>query len=222
MIDTLIFDAEGVVVDTQRLWDEEVHTLLEKRGVEYRREIIKPILAGRSLKDGAAKLIEYFGFDEDPGAMAMERKESISELFGAGIDFIDGFERFYSRIRDNYKTCIATAMDKDLLVRVDKRLGLSDLFSGSVFSIADVDYVSKPDPAIFLFAAKKMGSGASGCLVLEDAPNGILAARNAGMKCLALSTTFEPEALRGADFIVNGYAELGHSGLDAALDSIMK
>jgi beta-phosphoglucomutase len=65
----------------------------------------------------------------------------------------------------------------------------------------------KPAPDIFLLAAKRLGLAASSCLVVEDAVNGVAAAKSAGAKCLALTTSFTREQLSGADFFAATLAD---------------
>ena len=122
--------------------------------------------------------------------------------------FIEGFAEFYQKIHGYYKTCIATALSGDLLASVERTLDLSSLFAGNIFSIADVGNTGKPQPDIFLYAARKLHASVEHCLVIEDAPLGVEAARHAGMKCLALTTTYKRKMLSAADWVVDGYAEI--------------
>ncbi len=208
MIDTIIFDAEGVVIDTESIWDLGQQEFLQRRGCHYDRERIKPLLTGRSLIEGVAVMQREYGFGGDLGALAQERLEIIKELFAREIRFIEGFPEFFDHVREEYRTCIATAMAPALLRSVDRRLGLSQLFHGQIFSLDDVDQRAKPDPALFLYAAAQLGSRPEQCLVIEDAPLGIEAAKNAGMKCIGLATTYKKHKLRAADLVVNAYAEI--------------
>jgi beta-phosphoglucomutase-like phosphatase (HAD superfamily) len=67
---------------------------------------------------------------------------------------------------------------------------------------------SKPDPAIYLHAAEKLGSSPQECIVIEDAPNGIQSAKSAGMKCIGIATTFTKDKLVEADLIANGFEDI--------------
>lgn len=211
MIDTIIFDAEGVVIDTETLWDRSQEEFLQRRGFVYDREIVKPLLTGRSVVDGVRVMQKIYGFAGDVEKLAKERLEIVKNLFNNGLSFVDGFEDFFNRVRVKYKTCIATAMDDELLLLTDQRLGLSDLFSGNIFPIAEVGYAAKPQPDIFLHAARRLGSPVAQCLVIEDAPLGVEAAKQAGMQCVALTTTYRRTQLTQADFIVDGYADVDMS-----------
>jgi beta-phosphoglucomutase len=208
MIDTIIFDAEGVVVDTEEIWDRGQERFLCRRGLAYDRERIKPQLTGQSLVDGVRILQREYGFAGDPETLARERLEIVRDVFEREVEFIRGFPEFFGSVKATYKTCIATAMAEDLFRIVDRRLGLSALFDGRIFTLTDVGFRSKPDPALFLHAASRLGSRPEACLVIEDAPHGIEAAKRAGMRCIALTTTYEREKLGGADLVVGAYAEI--------------
>jgi len=90
----------------------------------------------------------------------------------------------------------------------DQRLRLSELFNGNVFSVAEIGYVSKPNPDIFLYAARKLNSQPEHCLVIEDSPHGIEAAKRAGMRCIALTTTYTRDKLAQADLVVDSYSQI--------------
>jgi beta-phosphoglucomutase-like phosphatase (HAD superfamily) len=99
-------------------------------------------------------------------------------------------------------------MDQNLLKLVDQRLNLSALFENKIYTLDKVGYRSKPNPDIFLYAAQQLGSLPESCVVIEDAPHGIDAAKRAGMRCIAISTTYDAGKLEQADFVVNAYAEI--------------
>jgi HAD superfamily hydrolase (TIGR01509 family) len=213
MIDTIIFDGEGVVVDTEGVWDMGQEEFLHRRGFVYDRERIKPLLTGRSLVEGVEILQHEYGFDGDPQEQARERAEIVRELFETQVGFVAGFERFFESVREDYKTCIATAMDPALLAPLDRKLGLSERFGGRIYTLDDVNYRSKPHPDLFLHAARELGSTAAQCLVFEDAPHGIEAARRAQMLCVGLTTTYTEDQLGEADIVLSGY-EQGYAAVE--------
>lgn len=213
MIDTTIFDLEGVIVDTESLWDDANRLFLQSHGATYDRAAVKPLIAGKSLAEGTRIMREVCHLSGDLDTLVAQRKAIIEEQLRAGSSFIPGFLQFQAANRDSYKICIATSMDGQLLAIVDRQFGLSELFRGNLFSIADVGYRSKPDPALFLYAARRMGSSPESCVVIEDSPHGIQAARNAGMRCIALASTFDEARLSAADRIVDSFEEEDLSGL---------
>ncbi|MCK5703011.1 MAG: hypothetical protein KAI29_17735, partial [Cyclobacteriaceae bacterium] len=72
-IKAIIFDAEGVVVDTESLWDKSQDVLLGRRGLQYDRDYLKPKMAGQTLLEGAQLMVDYHGLDESAGDVAHER-----------------------------------------------------------------------------------------------------------------------------------------------------
>jgi beta-phosphoglucomutase-like phosphatase (HAD superfamily) len=208
MVDTIIFDAEGVVFDSQRLWDQGQVEFLRRRAILYDREAIKHLLTGRSLIEGARIMQAIYDFPGDPEELANERLEIMKKLLINNLTFIDGFMSFYHSVKESYKTCIATSLATELLCIVENTLNLSGLFSSNVFSIKDVGGVGKPQPDIFLYAAERLKSPAKSCLVIEDAPLGIEAAKRAGMQCIALTTTYGRNKLMQADLVVDSFEQI--------------
>ena len=208
MIDTIIFDGEGIVVDTETIWDKGQEEFLRRRGFVYDRERIKPLLTGRTLAEGVEVMKQEYKFEGDTEALARERADIVRDLFAHEVHFINGFLEFYELVRGRYKICIATAMDQDLLELVDHQLNLSALFKNRIYTLVDVAYRSKPNPDIFLYAAQQLQSSPENCVVIEDAPHGIDAAKRAGMRCIAISTTYDCEKLQNADVVVNSYSEI--------------
>ncbi|MEQ9363972.1 MAG: HAD family phosphatase [Leptospirales bacterium] len=207
----IIFDAEGVIIDTEALWDESQRVFLERRGIAYDRARTKHLLAGRSLTDGTRILKDAYKEDlaGEIRELAAERRDITASLFAAGVELIPGFADFFERVTAaKFTTCVATSMAPDLFALADRRLKLSDRFSGRVFFTADVGGRAKPDPAVFLHAAKALACPPRDCLVIEDSPAGVLGARAAGMQCVALTTTFSRERLRQADLICDAFDEI--------------
>jgi beta-phosphoglucomutase-like phosphatase (HAD superfamily) len=208
MIDTIIFDLEGVIIDTPRLWDKSQKIFLEKKGVEYDRSVLKTLLTGKSLSEGVEIMKTMYNLEESLVELEKERRSVIDELFAGEINFILGFKDFFQKIKDNYKTCIASSLDKALFAEADRKLNISKMFGGQTFFIEDVGNISKPNPEIFLHSAKKLGSRPEQCIVIEDSPNGLKAAKAANMKSIGLLTTFDKSELGQADVLVNSYEEI--------------
>jgi beta-phosphoglucomutase-like phosphatase (HAD superfamily) len=213
MIDTIIFDADGVIVDTEDLWDLASTEFLGRRDVAYVRDDLKHLLTGRSVVEGVRVMQAMYGFGGDPESLAEERMAIVEGLLCRRAAFVRGFPEFFASVRDRYKTCVATAMPVRLLAVVDRCLGLEGLFDGRVYSVQGAGCRSKPHPDIFLLAADLLGSLPETCLVIEDAPYGIAAAKAAGMACVALTTTYGPDRLMGADRIASSFAEIDLASL---------
>ena len=208
MIDTIIFDADGIVLDSEQAWVKGTTEFLRRKGFIYDKERLMPLMIGGSVEDGVRIMQKECGFSGDAAKLARERVSLVRKYYETELEFIKGFEEFYSKVQRKYKTCIATSLDSELLKIADKKLGLKKLFNDKIFSIADVGNVSKPAPDIFLYAAKKLNSEPHDCLVIEDSPRGVKAAKSAGMFCVALTTTNKKELLSEADIIVDSFSEI--------------
>jgi beta-phosphoglucomutase len=208
-IKAIIFDAEGVVVDTEALWDKSQDVLLGRRGLLYDREYLKPKMAGQTLLEGAQLMVDYYGLNEKPIHIEQERKELIHDLFENEINFIDGFLPFiHSLSSTDLKISMATAMNKSLMKKVEAKLGLSNIFGKHIYFIEDVGSKSKPAPDVFLLAAEKMCIQPKDCVVIEDAPHGIEAANRAEMQSIGITTTFSKMHLSEASYIAEDFTEI--------------
>ncbi len=206
MIETLIFDMEGIVINSEGAWDKAQQLLLRRRNLIYNRDQIKKLLTGKSLYDGIVIIKKIYDLDESIDSLLAERntlfKNNIKNIY-----FVPGFLDFYQKL-NKYPKCLATSMENELLNLIDKKLGITELFNGHIFTIADVGYVSKPEPDLFIYAANMMRAKPIECLVFEDSPYGIQAAKKAGMKCIALTSTYRSEILSQADLIVESFSEI--------------
>ncbi len=208
LLKAVIFDAEGVVIDTEPLWDKSQTILMERRGLVYDRAHLKPLMAGRTILEGVRVMKDYYNLDEDENKLTRERKELIENLFLHDIAYIDGFKAFFEWLETTDLTsCIATSLRKKLMILVEQKLPVRDLFGNAIFHIEDVGNKSKPAPDIFLYAAKEMGITPENCLVIEDSPYGIEAAKSAGMISVGLTTSFDKGVLSEADHVVSDYKQ---------------
>jgi beta-phosphoglucomutase len=216
MRDTILFDGEGVVIDSEKLWDRGQEEFLQRRGALYDRAKVKHLLAGRSMVEGVRVLQKEYGFGGDPDVLAQERIALVQDLFRSEADFVPGFREFFRRLPSNLKTAIATMMPKPLLDIVIARLKLSELFGEHIYCPDSDSLPSKPAPDLFLYAARQLQSLPAECLVIEDSPIGIEAARRAGMYSVGIATTFSPDRLTNADKIVKSFSEIDLQWMSAS------
>jgi beta-phosphoglucomutase len=207
-LEAVIFDAEGVVIDTEAAWDRAQAELLARRQKTYDRARVKHLLTGRAGSEGIRVLIDTYGLEGDARELEHERREIMRGYLGRSVSFIDGFEGFFRDASARYRTALATSMDLDLFEVVDAELRLTELFGGHVFTLDHVGFRAKPNPDLFLRAAEALGVSPAACAVIEDAPLGVEAAKRAGMTAIGLATTYEPAHLAHADYVARGYADL--------------
>ena len=204
----ILFDLEGTVIDTEPIWDEADTAFLAGHGVDYPRERIIHLMLGSDIRTGVEIFKKELGLKGDTDELTAERRANMSRHLEREITFIPGFQEFFAHVRHHYPVAIATSMERGYLKSVDSALLLSELFDNHVYSIEDIGHIAKPNPDIFLYAAKKLGVAPKHCLVIEDAPHGVEAAHRAGMRCAALTTTTTRQNLAAADQIVDRYSEI--------------
>jgi len=207
-IKAVIFDLEGTIIDTEDIWDDCAVEFLKRHGHVYNRETTKHLLMGGSIAGGAAIMRDLYGFEGDAETLGAERRAIFEELLQREVTFTPGFEDFYAKIRDTHKTAIATSMERRFIHDVDQRLHLNQLFDGHIYSIEDIGFIAKPNPDIFLHAAKAIGIDPAECLAIEDAPHGVEAAKRAGMRVAAITYTTPRAKLVAADQIVGQFSEI--------------
>jgi beta-phosphoglucomutase-like phosphatase (HAD superfamily) len=158
---------------------------------------------------------------EAESAEITHRKESIyRELFGAVFTEVAGFRAFAKAAADRgFKVAVGTAGDRHNVAFVMERLCMDPLPLAIVGG--DEGFPGKPTPAIFLEAARRIGVAPERCIVFEDAPFGIEAARRAGMRAVAVCTTHSAAELAGPHVIaaVRDYEELAQSNFLETLDA---
>jgi beta-phosphoglucomutase len=209
-IKAILFDLDGVVVDSEKLWDKSQDIFLGRRNLKYDREKIKHLISGRNITEGTEIIKKITNIDGELKDLTTERRNIIAGLFREHIDFMPGFERFMTKMSGRYAVAIATSMEPGLLQIVIEKICLQKYFGEHIYKIMDVGYKSKPDPAIFLYAANKLGFKPEECIIIEDAPNGIEAAHRAGIICIGLATTFDRSLLEKTrpDYVADNYEDI--------------
>ena len=133
------------------------------------------------------------------------------------MKLISGVENVLQTIQQiPLKIALATGASKSKLEYILEKFPIGHYFNTIITS--DDTHTGKPDPEVFLNAAKKLGVPPDSCIVLEDARNGAQAAKKGNMVCIAITTTRSPDQLQQADLIINGYEELDIRSFIAQLD----
>ena len=215
MFDAIIFDAEGVILDTERVWDQAQAEFLDRHGKQYDRDVIKPLVAGLSQPDGVRLLKRKYGLRGSIESLLEERQSLFWKHLHLQLDFVRGFKAFIRRIGPKPKKAIATSMTRSMLDVIEGLLHLDRYFGDHIYSASDIRGPGKPEPDLFLLAAARLGTDPANCVVIEDAPIGIEAGRRAGMRSIGFASTFPRELLLSADLVVDGWKDLNRSVLEA-------
>jgi len=201
-IQGIIFDMDGVLCDSERfICEAACRMFLERYGVTVKEEDFVPFVgAGENRYLGG--VAEKYGIKWDVNLDKAMTYEIYLQIIKGRLPPLPGAVEFIRRCRARgLKLAVASSADR---VKVDGNLaeiGVPAATFDACVTGNDVEK-KKPDPEIFLLAAKRIGLAAETCVVVEDAPNGIRAAKAAGARCLGLTTSFDEKTLRdvGADW----------------------
>ena len=206
MIHGVIFDMDGVLVDSEQFICEAALRMFAEHGVAAQPEDFVPFVgAGENRYLGG--VAEKYGFPIDIERDKARTYELYAEIVPGRLRPLPGVHAFVARCRDRrLKLALATSADEVKMLVNLREIGLPPETFDALVNGLDVEK-RKPDPEIFLVAARKLGVPIRHCLVIEDAVNGVAAAAASGARCLALLTSFTRGELRGADWYAATLAE---------------
>lgn len=208
----IIFDLDGTIIDTNWIWKKVTIDLITSRGItidEQRAQELEQELSGLELSAACTYLKKETGIIDSVQSLVAEKKRRACEIYETQLGFIPGFETFHKKVSHlGLKSGIATNSDAASLNQVKTQLHLDHFFGNHIYSIADVNFVYKPDPAVYLHAAQQLGVAPENCVAIEDSKHGVTAAKKAGMYCIGINTAQTPELISHADIVINSYSEI--------------
>ena len=104
MIEAIIFDAEGVIIDTEPMWDRAQEEFLRRRGIAYDRKDVKHLLSGKSQAEAVEIIKAKHRLTGDNQTLANERRELVRRQLEEHVEFIPGFRDFFQRVQPEYRT----------------------------------------------------------------------------------------------------------------------
>lgn len=206
-LSAVIFDLDGTILEDEDEYGRAFNKVLKALGVDSKTPT--PQIKGIGVKENWPELIKKYGIQTNKSAE--ELAQITQEAYLLEINSVTvraGFEDFVHDLKDSgVQIALATSNTWEVTDRILKRVGIEEVFD-VITTVEEVAF-SKPDPGIFTRAADKLGAEREECLVIEDAPSGVSAAKLAGMKVVAISDKVEDEAnLSEADLIVEGFSEI--------------
>jgi len=198
-VELVIFDCDGVLIDSERLAVKVDMVVLRELGWPLTEAEVIERFVGRSDRDTQAAIEAHLG-RKLPAGWDERYKPLYEEAFEAELKPVEGVLDALDRI--TMPICVASSGTHEYLDYTLGLTGLNDRFAGRIFSAEDVA-TGKPAPDLFLHAAERMAVKPAACVVVEDSRSGVEAARAAGMRTLAFAGGLTPaELLEGPNTIV--------------------
>jgi HAD superfamily hydrolase (TIGR01509 family) len=207
-IEAVVFDLDGVIVDSEHVWDAAREALARERGGRW-HEGAQQDMMGMSSLEWSRYMHDVIGLKDPPEEISAEVARRLEATYREELPLIVGATEAVARLAERWPLAVASSSNRPI---IDLVLGLSglDRFFRATVSSEEVSR-GKPAPDVYLEAARRLGADPERSAAVEDSRNGILSARAAGMRVVAIpNTRFPPgeEALAAAGVVIPSIGEL--------------
>lgn len=220
MLKAVIFDMDGVIINSEPLHNKAYYAMFDEVGI-----VVSPTLydslTGKSTLNVCKQLIDKFGLHQSPEELAAIKRRHFDIIFehDKTFDLIDGVRNVIEEYHQQGLTLVlgssATMLSID---RIFNRFNLNPYFKAKL-SGAELK-ASKPHPEIFINAAKATGFNPEECVVIEDATNGIEAAKAAGIFCIVFDSEHSKnQDYSKADKVINSFEEIAFEKLKSVFEN---
>ena len=208
MIAAVVFDLDGVIVDSEHVWNEARETLARERGGRWHAGAQGDMM-GMSSLEWSRYMHDVIGLAESPDEISAEVVRRLIAIYRDELPLIPGSVNVVKRLGKRWPLGLASSANREV---IDLALELTELdrYFRATVSSEEVPR-GKPAPDVYLEAASRLGVDATLCAAVEDSQNGILSAKAAGMRVIAVPNPRYPpaeQALAEADVVLRSIEEL--------------
>ena len=189
VIDGVIFDLDGVLLDSEQLWNEAKEALVHAAGGRWREEAPRAMM-GMSSVEWAAYLRDELGVDCDLDAISRSVVARMEERYRAKLPLLPGAVEAVTALHARWPLGLASSSNREIIDLALELAGIADLFSATVSS--EEVARGKPAPDVYLESAGRLGLRPGRCIAVEDSSNGLRAAAAAGMTVVAVPNAHYP------------------------------
>jgi HAD superfamily hydrolase (TIGR01509 family) len=208
LIETVVFDLDGVLVDSEQAWDDARRQLAEERGGRWSERAQKDMM-GMSSIEWSRYMHDEVGLPDAPDEISAEVVRRLESLYRERLPIVPGAVEAVERIAALWPLAVASSSNRPL---IDLFLELSSLARFFRVTVSSEEVArGKPAPDVYLEAARRLGYEPGECAAVEDSENGIRSAVTAGLRVVAIpNRAFPPssEALAQAQAVIPSLAEL--------------
>ena len=216
MIDAVVFDLDGLLLDTEQVWDEVREGLVRERGGQW-HDRAQADMMGMSSTEWSRYLHEELGLAEPPEELNRIVVERMEERYRRQLPLVDGAVEAVRRLAERWPLGLASSSNRPLIDLALDEMGVAELFRATVSS-EEVDR-GKPAPDVYLEAARRLDVSPESVVAVEDSASGIRSAKAAGMGVIAVPNAHFPppeEVLALADLQLESLAALTPDAVESA------
>lgn len=184
MVKAALIDMDGFLINSEELYLEANRIYFKKFNFKFTKDLHRQG-TGRKFDKWIKTVVPI---DKSGEVILRERNVIFSELVKQKLKLLPGAKELLELLHKNFKTALVTSTTGDYVDQVFEKTKIAGYFDIQI--TGDMVSHGKPDPECYLIAAERLGVTAPECIVFEDAPNGILAGKNAGMKIVSVPSPF--------------------------------
>jgi HAD superfamily hydrolase (TIGR01509 family) len=214
VIEGVVFDLDGLLIETEEIWDEVREELVRERGGRWTESAQRDMM-GMSSKEWSRYMHDELGVPDPPDEINRLVVERMAERYREHLPLLPGAVEAVERIATPWPLAVASSSNRPLIDLVLELSGLASCFRVTVSS-EEVER-GKPAPDVYLEAARRLGVAPERCAAVEDSESGIRSAKAAGMRVIAIpNRSFRPsdDALASADVVLASLDELTRDGIE--------
>jgi HAD superfamily hydrolase (TIGR01509 family) len=208
VIEAVVFDLDGVIVDSEHVWDEVREALARERGGRW-HERAQADMMGMSSPEWSRYMHDVIGLRESPKEINAEVVRRMQERYATELPVLPGALDAVRRLAGAFRLGVASSSNRPIIDAVLSAAGLADVFAATVSS-EEVPR-GKPAPDVYLEAARRLGVEPDRAAAIEDSASGIRSAHAAGLRVIAIPNARYPpakEALALADTVIPSISDL--------------
>ena len=208
MTEAVVFDLDGVLLQSEEVWDAVRERYVREAGGRYDEEVQRAMM-GMSAPEWSRYLHEEADVRQDPEDINRDVVERMLEAYRSELPLLPGAVEAVRRTAESFPLGLASSSNREVFEAVLDLAGIVDCFGATVSS--EEVARGKPAPDVYLEAARRLGVEPERCTAVEDSHAGIRSAKSAGMRVVAIPNASYPpddEALELADAVVGSLDEL--------------